>query len=217
MYNKETAELLENTIDPTYIPPSSEPHLIQQNELNDLARDLGLSKQQSELLGSRLQERNLLAQGTTITFFRKRNANFSVFFKIEGPICLLCFNEGDLDNLGAVLRAIKYEDFKWQICGDLKMIAILMGLQGGFTKYCCFLCLWDSRDQKQHFVKQSWPLRKSYTPGEQNVFNDPLVDPKNELLLPLHIKLGLIKNFVKGMDREGSGFKYLSELFPKLK
>ncbi|KAL4703573.1 hypothetical protein ACJJTC_001593 [Scirpophaga incertulas] len=46
----ETAELLENTIDPTYIPPSSEPHLIQQNELNDLARDLGLSKQQSELL-----------------------------------------------------------------------------------------------------------------------------------------------------------------------
>ncbi|KAL4718873.1 hypothetical protein ACJJTC_016050 [Scirpophaga incertulas] len=73
----ETAELLENTIDPTYIPPSSEPQLIQQNELNDLARDLGLSKQQSELLGSRLQEWNLLAQDTTITSFRKRNANFS--------------------------------------------------------------------------------------------------------------------------------------------
>lgn len=34
---------------------SSTPHLITQNELHDLARDLNLSKVQSELSGSRLQ------------------------------------------------------------------------------------------------------------------------------------------------------------------
>lgn len=263
--HSETVDLLEYTTDPTYMPPSSEPHLIKQNELNNLARDLGLSKQQAELLGSRLQEWNLLAKGTTITSFRKRNANFSVFFKVEGPMCV-CFDivglmnelglthistewrlfidssksslkavllhNGNInpsipvaysvlmketyDNLAAILRAINYDDFKWQICGDLKVIAILMGLQGGFTKYCCFLCLWDSRDRKNHFVKKAWPSRKSYTPGEKNVLNDPLVDPKNVLLPPLHIKLGLMKNFVKGMDRDGPGFKYLSELFPQL-
>ena len=45
---------------------------------------------------------------------------------------------------------------------------------------------------------------------------DPLVDPKKVLLPPLHIKLGLMKNFVKAMDREGEGFKYLTEHFPRL-
>ena len=40
-----------------------------------------------------------------------------------------------------LLNAIKYSNYKWKICGDLKVIGILMGMQGGFTKYCCFLCL----------------------------------------------------------------------------
>ncbi|KAJ8890040.1 hypothetical protein PR048_009546 [Dryococelus australis] len=47
----------DSVADPTYIPQNaSESYRIEQNELNDLVRDLGLSKQQSELLGSRLQE-----------------------------------------------------------------------------------------------------------------------------------------------------------------
>jgi len=36
------------------------------------------------------------------------------------------------------------------------------------------------------------------------------------LLPPLHVKLGLMKNFVKAMDRTGSTFKYLAEKFPRL-
>jgi hypothetical protein len=36
------------------------------------------------------------------------------------------------------------------------------------------------------------------------------------LLQPLHIKLGLMKNFIKAMDRTGSTFKYLAEKFPLL-
>ena len=59
--------------------------------MNDLVNDLSLSKQQAELLGSRLQEWNLLAKGTTITSFRKRNANFSMFYKLEGSMCV-CFD-----------------------------------------------------------------------------------------------------------------------------
>ena len=35
-----------------------------QAELNDLARDLGLSKKSSEILGSRLDEKNLLSLET---------------------------------------------------------------------------------------------------------------------------------------------------------
>ena len=46
---------------------SHEPHFISQNELNDLVRDLELSKTKSELLGSRLQQWNLLANGVRIS------------------------------------------------------------------------------------------------------------------------------------------------------
>ena len=30
------------------------------------------------------------------------------------------------------------------ICGDLKVVAMLLGQQNGFTKFLCFLCEWDS-------------------------------------------------------------------------
>ena len=53
-------------------------------------------------------------------------------------------------------------------------------------------------------------------PGEKNVVNPPLVLPENILLPPLHIKLGLMKNFVKGMDKTGRGFQYVRNKFPNV-
>ncbi|GBN76434.1 hypothetical protein AVEN_150325-1 [Araneus ventricosus] len=53
----ENGDISEKTSDPTFkLETSSEPHFIRQNELNGLVRELCLSKQQAELLGSRLQE-----------------------------------------------------------------------------------------------------------------------------------------------------------------
>ena len=37
------------------------------------------------------------------------------------------------------------------LCGDLKVLSILLGQQGGYTKYPCFLCLWDSRAKNEHW------------------------------------------------------------------
>ena len=45
---------------------SSEPHLLTQGDLNDIVRDLILSKKQAELLGSRLKGWNLLRQDTNV-------------------------------------------------------------------------------------------------------------------------------------------------------
>jgi hypothetical protein len=53
-------------------------------------------------------------------------------------------------------------------------------------------------------------------PGSKNVIYKPLVDRRNIILPPLHIKLGLMKNFVKAMDRNGDGFQYLKLKFPTL-
>ena len=45
---------------------------------------------------------------------------------------------------------------------------------------------------------------------------EPLVDPKNVLMPPLHIKLGQMKQFVKALNQELDACKYLLEFFPKL-
>jgi len=47
---------------------------------------------------------------------------------------------------------------KWNSCADLKVIALLLGLQLGYTKFPCFLCKWDKRDKAYHYVKRIWPL-----------------------------------------------------------
>ena len=59
-----------NTLaDNDFPPPLLSPQLFSQRELNDLARDLNLSKESSEILASRLKEKNLLKPGTLITFY----------------------------------------------------------------------------------------------------------------------------------------------------
>jgi len=93
-----------------------------------------------------------------------------------------------------------------------------MGFKLGCTKYvyCCFVCEWDRRAKTLHNLKRDWPQRKSLKVGEKNVQHPALAEWHKILLPPLHNKLGLMKNFVKTMDRTGSAFKYLAEKFPRL-
>ena len=67
--------------DNDFVPKSSEPILFNREELSDLIRDLNLSKESSELLASRLHNRNLLQQGTKITFYRTRDDEVLKFFE----------------------------------------------------------------------------------------------------------------------------------------
>ena len=62
-----------------------------QNELNDLVRDLNLSKSSAELLASRLKEKSLLSHGTRITFYRNRHQEFLRFFFEEKDL-VYCTN-----------------------------------------------------------------------------------------------------------------------------
>ena len=56
-----------------------------------------------------------------------------------------------------VLLKIKYDEHFWQICVDLKMVNFLLGQQGGFTKYPCFICHWDGRVREEHWERKEWP------------------------------------------------------------
>ncbi|KAF2345184.1 hypothetical protein FHG87_024061 [Trinorchestia longiramus] len=73
----------------------------------------------------------------------------------------------------------------------------------------------SSRADDQHHVRQEWPSRQGLKPGSHNVVSHPLVEPSKILLPALHIKLGLMKNFVKTLDREGGGFAFLHQKFQR--
>jgi len=107
------------------------------------------------------------------------------------------------------METINYDKFKWQICGDLKVITLLLGLQQEFTKYCCFICEWDSRAQTLHYSRKDWPARKSLEAGIMYVENQPLVAPSTILLPSVQLKLGQMKNFLKAMNQEEAAFSYL--------
>jgi len=55
------------------------------------------------------------------------------------------------ESMKLLLGKIKYDEVKWKLCSGLKVVALLLGMHLGYTKYC-FLCVWDSRDKKNHCV-----------------------------------------------------------------
>lgn len=249
----------------SYIADVTEPHFPNQNEVNDLIRDLCLTKTNAEILMSRLSEWNLLDSSCRVSSNRKRHEDFSSYFKMtEQQLCYCddidglfeklsiehisnewrlfidsskCSLKGVLlhngntypsipiahstqlkesyKNVKYMLEKINYNIFQWEVVGDLKMVAFLIGLQGGYTKYSCFLCLWDSRADDEHYVKRDWPKRISMNPGEKNIKYDPLIPKEKILLPPLHIKLGLAKQFVKALNHNSDAFKYIQKMFPK--
>jgi hypothetical protein len=191
-----------------------------QSELNDLIRELQLTKEKSALLGSRLREKNVLASGVKFSCYRNCDKNFEnimhrkinfyfarmfVIFCInwerknmilapgaflstlpKGLKAVLLHNSNVLasiplvhstklfesyETLKLILQKIKYHEHEWPICGDLKVIGLLLGQQRGYTKFPCFLCAWDSRARDKYCVTVHWPEREQLQPGSKNVSN----------------------------------------------
>ena len=94
------------------------------------------------------------------------------------------------------------------------MVAFLMGLQGGFTKFPCYLCHWDSRNNTAHHQRRIWSKRTELSVGKSNVKWDPLINRSKILMPPL--KLDLIKQFVKSSNKNSNAFQYLQNFFPKV-
>ena len=235
-------------LDPSFQHESA-PLFINQERLNNLVRDLYLSEEKAEILGSRCQPWNLLEPGTTISSFHSCNQNLAGYYASAENICYckdiggLMFelgcehNSADwrlfIDSSKTSLKAVllhngnikpsipvgysilrketyntmkilldllEYPKYTWKICSDLKFVSLLLELQLGYTKHMCFLCLWDSRQDNSHYAVKVWPPRQSSQIEKHNVQHQPLVSSTRVLLPPLHIKLGLMKNFVKAID-----------------
>lgn len=111
------------------------------------------------------------------------------------------FNE-DYNTFETLLAALKWDKYGWEIIRDYKMVAFLMGLQD--------LCLCHQAGGLD------WPQQTEFAVDRNNVKWKPLVDPQKVLMPPLHITLGLMKQFVTGLDKESAAFRYLHNFFPKL-
>lgn len=244
----------------------STPQTFTQAELNDLVRDLNLSKEAAQLLGSRLNSKNLLNPETKFAWYRHREQEYTKYFlqneslvycvDVPGLVIQIgaenyCVNDWRLfidsnktslkavllhngnryasvpiahsvhmketyENLKIMLDNIMYSEHQWKLCGDLKVSGMLLGQQSGFTKLPCFLCEWDSRARNLHWTQKVWPKRSSMIPGSKNIIHRNLVDADKILLPPLHIKLGLMKQFTKALDKQGACFKYMCGKFPNL-
>lgn len=117
-----------------------------------------------------------------------------------------------------ILERIGYEAQNWRLNCDFKVLSLLAGMQTGYTKYCCLFCKWDSPAKCNQYEKCDWPLRDQQVVGQFNVVKPPLI-PIEKIMLPdLHIKLGVVKNFIKRLVRvDENALKYLKErAFPNL-
>lgn len=132
------------------------------------------------------------------------------------PIAISTNTKETYTSMKLILDSVKYVEHEWKICADLKVIALLTGLQTGYTKNMCFLCHWDTRYRGNQYQKNDWMLRDEFKLNQSNVINIPLVLIDKVLLPPLHIKLGIVKNFIKALKSNAEAFKCLKNIYPRL-
>lgn len=230
-------------------------HLITQKDFDDLVREAQMSKHVAEIVGSRLQQWNLVAQDFLVTAARKRkNAekydncfairehdgsklvychDIDTLFQFFGitydskewrlfidgssaslkavllhngnnypsvPIAYGRYQKEKYDTIKLMLELIKYDTYKWKVCADLKMVAILCGIKQAYSKQQCLLCKWEGRADDYHYDYE-WDARDQRVVGEFSIVFEPLIDAESVILPPLHIKLGLIKNYLVALYR----------------
>uniref|UniRef100_A0A336KP55 CSON011970 protein n=1 Tax=Culicoides sonorensis TaxID=179676 RepID=A0A336KP55_CULSO len=113
-----------------------------------------------------------------------------------------------------ILNLINYYENEWLIVADLKVVAILIGLKGGYPSYPCIFCTYHSRSKVDHY-NTKWPLRTKFVIGELSVQSPPLINVKNVILPPLHIKLGVATQFLKKVFGENTNAKdAVRKIFP---
>jgi len=111
--------------DPTFAGAcySNEPHLLTQGDLNDMVRDLNLSKKQAELSGSKLKGWNLLRQDIKVCFYCVRHEEFKDLFSLED--CVVFFN--DVCTVMEVL-GYEYNPDLWRLFIDSSKVSLKLVL-----------------------------------------------------------------------------------------
>lgn len=119
-------------------------------------------------------------------------------------VCL-CKEHGDVKRVLAPSVLLQYDKHNWIFCADLKMVCIVLSQQREYTKYPCFLCMWDSRAREKHWVETNWPLRSDLKPGDHSTWATCWQE-ENNIPTSAH----------KTRSHEAICFKYIILQFPGL-
>ena len=119
-----------------------------------MARDLGLSKKASELLASRLNEKNLLEQGAKLSYFRSRESAFLQYFRSDSSF-VYCHNiQGLLEELGIQI----YNSNEWRLFIDssnrsLKCVLLYNGNLYGAVPIGHSVCLREEHEDIKRVIE----------------------------------------------------------------
>lgn len=63
------------------------------------------------------------------------------------PLALSKKSKEEYARIAGLLKLLNYKQNNWLVVGDLKMVAILQGIQGGRPTFSCPYCLWNSLEE----------------------------------------------------------------------
>lgn len=117
-----------------YVPSNkknTEPQTFNQEELNNLIRELGLLKDGAELLALRLKEKNLLSKGTKVSIYRTRDESFRIYFTQDEDL-VYCH---DITGLMNDLKKNVYKAEEWRLIIDSSKRSLKAVLLHNSNKY----------------------------------------------------------------------------------
>lgn len=67
-----------------------------------------------------------------------------------------------------IFEKIQYNEHQWDVRSDLKVVALVTGMQTGNTKFSCCLCEFDTRSTEEHYIRRVWNPKPSKKNKEGN-------------------------------------------------
>ena len=126
-----------------------------KGELNDLVRDLALSKEAAEILASRLSEHFVLDSEARITFFRKRDEILIHYFSEEENF-VYCNN---IKGLLLAMGLPHYNPYEWRLFIDSSKRSLKCVLLHNGNKFAC-VPIGHSVILKEHYSSVKMVLEK---------------------------------------------------------
>lgn len=119
------------------------------------------------------------------------------------------------DNIPLLFTHIEYKNYNWNICSGTAIWNATRIYKVQLLHLWIFIF---SRAKAYHYIKENsyWLLLKVLGCKAQHCNKQAFVDTSKIFLLPLYIKIGLIGNFVKALNKEDEGFQYFRTIFPKI-
>ena len=205
-----------------------------QKDLNDLIRDLGLTKSNAELLTSRVKQWTLCDDSVQITKRRKRHQSFSSFFTMQNASCFCNKINGLFYSIGIPCIPSKWRRFIDSLSTSLKAVLLHNGNQYPPLPLVHSIHLKETYENVKtvlnvlKYEQYNWevigdfkiiPFRWECRVGSRNIpatFVFGIAEKPNPTIKS---KYGQnVRNLLleRKMSKDGAASKYLLNLFPKL-